>query len=195
MKLFYELGYRHFRMPWEGGPRSELVDMVESGRLQPCRALDLGCGSGANAVFLAKHGFDVTGVDFAASALAKAGRLARSENVSVIWVQDDLTQLRHVDGQFDLLVDYGALDDLNDRDRNRYVEQVVPLARVGARFLLWCFEWTLRWWERALPAAMAMAPGEVERRFGDHFDIERVAGALDWNAFPPGYAAYLMTKR
>ena len=195
MKLFYDLGYRHFKMPWEGGPRSELVDLVESGRLKPCRAVDLGCGSGANAVFLAEHGFHVTGVDFAASALAKAARLAEAAGVEVDWVEDDLTNLKHVTGEFDLLVDYGALDDLGDQDRDRYVRQVTPLARPGASFLLWCFEWPPRWWERAVPFAMAMAPGEVDRRFGVDFEIERVAGGQETNTFPPGYAAYLMTRR
>jgi SAM-dependent methyltransferase len=195
MKLFYEVGYRHFTMPWEGGPRSELIDLVESGRLLPCRAVDLGCGSGANAVFLAQHGFDVTGVDFAASALAKAARLAEASEARVNWVRDDLTRLTALKGEFELLVDYGALDDLNDRDRGLYVEQVTPLAASGARFLLWCFEWPPRWWDRVLPMGMAMAPGEVERRFGRRFFVERIAGALDWNTFPPGYAAYLMTRR
>jgi SAM-dependent methyltransferase len=59
IELFYELGYRHGRMLWEGGPRSELAELVRTGRLEPCRALDLGCGSGANAFFLAEHGFEV----------------------------------------------------------------------------------------------------------------------------------------
>ena len=182
-------------MPWEGEPRSELVQLVESGRLEPCRAVDLGCGSGANAVFLAEHGFEVTGVDFAASALEKAERLAGAHGVRVRWVQDDLTDLRRLTGPFDLLVDYGALDDLGERDRDRYVEQVTPLARGGGLFLLWCFEWKLRWWERAFPMAMTMAPGEVDRRFGGTFAVEKLAGGLDWNRFPPGFAAYLMTKR
>ncbi len=195
MKLFYELGYRHFRMPWEGGPRSELVELVTSGRLGPCRALDLGCGSGANAVFLAEHGFEVTGVDFAAAALEKADRLAKAAGVEVTWVQDDLTRLQRLGGEFDLLVDYGALDDLGNNDRNRYVKQVTPLARSGGLFLLWCFEWPPRWWERMLPVAMAMAPGEVVRRFGKAFSIEQIAGGLDCHSFPPGYAAYLMTRR
>jgi hypothetical protein len=47
MKAFYEVGYRYFRMPWEGGPRSEQVNRVENGRIEPCRAIDLGCGAGA----------------------------------------------------------------------------------------------------------------------------------------------------
>jgi cyclopropane fatty-acyl-phospholipid synthase-like methyltransferase len=194
MKLFYDLGYRYFTMPWEGGPRSELVELVDSGRLKPCRAVDLGCGTGANAVFLAQRGFEVTGVDFASSALARAAKLADASRVKVDWVEDDLTTLSGVRGQFDLLVDYGVLDDLGGRDRDRYVRRVTPLARSGARFLLWCFEWSPRWWERALPIAMAMAPGEVERRFGADFAIERYAGGLDWSTFPPGFAAYLMTR-
>jgi len=194
MKLFYEVGYRHFKMPWEGGPRSELVELVESGGLKPCRAVDIGCGTGANAVFLAEHGFDVTGVDFAASALARAARLADARNVKVDWVEDDITALSRVQGRFDLLVDYGALDDLGRNDRDRYVRHVTPLANSGAQFLLWCFEWAPRWWERLVPIAMAMAPGEVQRRFGGDFVIERYAGGLDWTRFPPGFAAYVMTK-
>ncbi len=85
-------------MPWEGGPRSELVELVRTGRLEPCRALDLDCGSGANAVFLAEHGFEVTGVDFAASALDQADRLAKAAGVDVAWIKDDLTRLRRLGG-------------------------------------------------------------------------------------------------
>ena len=194
LKLFYELGYRYWRMPWDGGPRSELVELVRSGRLEPCRALDLGCGSGANAVFLAKHGFEVTGVDFAAAALHKADRLAKAAGVGVVWVRDDLTRLQRIGGEFDLLLDYGALDDLGDGQRDRYVEQVTPLLRTGGSFLLWCFEWPPRWWERLLPIALAMKPGEVAGRFGATFSIERIAGEFDRHSFPPGYAAYLMTR-
>ncbi len=194
LKLFYELGYRYWRMPWEGGPRSELVELVRTGRLEPCRALDLGCGSGANAVFLAEHGFQVTGVDFAPAALDKADRLAKAAGVEVIWVKDDLTKLRRLGGEFDLLLDYGALDDLGDGKRDRYVQQVTPLLRSGGSFLLWCFEWPPRWWERLVPIAFAMKPGEVAGRFGSTFSIERIAGHLDWQSFPPGYAAYLMTR-
>ncbi len=109
IKHFYELGYRHWRMPWESGPRSELVELVRTGRLEPCRALDLGCGSGANAVFLAEHGFEVTGVDFAAAALDKADRLAKAAGVDVVWVKDDLTKLRRLGGEFDVQRETAAL--------------------------------------------------------------------------------------
>ncbi|MGH7322260.1 MAG: class I SAM-dependent methyltransferase [Candidatus Rokuibacteriota bacterium] len=70
----YDLMYG-FGAPREGGPRQELVELVASGRLSPQafrRTIDLGCGSGANAIFLAEHGFDVSGVDFSPVALRKA---------------------------------------------------------------------------------------------------------------------------
>ncbi len=52
------------------------MQLVESRRVAPCRALDLGCGTGSNAVFLAQHEFDVTGVDYATSAIEKARQKA-----------------------------------------------------------------------------------------------------------------------
>src|SRR5688572_12522126 len=109
-RAFYHLGYRFFRMPWEIGPRAELVALVSDGRLRPGRAVDLGCGTGANAVFLARHGFDVTGIDFAPAGLAKARAAAARAGVSVRFVEADLTKLPAGLGPFDVLVDYGTLD-------------------------------------------------------------------------------------
>ncbi len=194
MKLFYELGYRYFRMPWETGPREELVGLVESGRIAPGRAIDLGCGTGSNTIFLAQHGFEVTGVDFAASAIAKARRRANAAGVRAQFVVDDLTNLRKVKGTFDLLVDYGALDDLGRTGRDLYVRNILPLTRAGSRYLLWCFEWPVRWWERLIPL-FPFEPGEAEQRFGEYFQIERIAGKTDLSGWPRGFAAYLMTRK
>ncbi len=70
MKWLYNWMYRNNRVPWDLGPRKELVAAVESGRLQPCRAIDLGCGSASNAIFLARRGFEVTGTDYSPAAIA-----------------------------------------------------------------------------------------------------------------------------
>jgi SAM-dependent methyltransferase len=76
MKSFYNILYRHFRAPWDIGPRKELVELVESGRLKACRVIDLGSGTANNCVFLSQRGFDVTGVDFAQAAVDLGRRLA-----------------------------------------------------------------------------------------------------------------------
>jgi len=200
MKSFYEILYRRFRAPWDIGPREELVALVESGRLKPCRAIDLGSGTAHNCIFLAQRGFDVTGMDYARSAIELGRKRAREAGANVNFVVDDLTHLRHVKGSFQLLVDYGTLDDLTPSDRDLYMKNVLPLTQAGSQFLLYCFEWQLRWWERvmlrlAFFGAMALEPGEVERRFGEYFEIERVAGKVDYSQWPAGYAVYLMTRK
>ena len=196
VRLFYEVVYRFFRAPWELGARSELVSLVESGRVKPCRAIDLGCGTGANAIYLAQRGFQVTGVDYAAAAIEKARARAAEAGVQVDFVQDDLTDLRQVRGRFDFLLDYGVLDDMRAPRREPYLQSVLALAAPGSQYLLWGFEYPLRWWERFLPFYdIPFEAGEIDRRFGPYFEVEQVAGELDWSRFPPGYAAYLMTRR
>jgi SAM-dependent methyltransferase len=196
MKAFYEVGYRYFRMPWDGGPRAELVNLVESGRIQPCRAIDLGCGTGSNAIYLAQRGFDVTGVDFASAAIAKARHRAADAGAGASFAVADLTKLQGVSGPFDFLVDYGTFDDLTPVGRDLYLKSLLALSHAGSHFLLWCFEYQMRWWEHFIPFfPPPLASDEAQRRFGSHFAIERIAGERHSAGWPPGWAAYLMTRR
>ncbi len=196
MKRFYEILYRYFRAPWDIGPRDELVRLVENQIIQPGRAIDQGCGTGANAVFLAQHGFEVTGVDFSQAAIEKARQRASAAGAQVHFLVDDLTNLRQVSGTFDFLLDYGVLDDLSPRQREAYLQNLLPLTRSGSCYLLWGFEYPTRWWEKLIPFYdRPFAPGEIENRFGRYFDIVKIAGEVKWSTWPPGYAAYLMTRK
>ena len=196
MKLFYEVIYRYFRAPWDIGAREELMSLVESGHIRPCRSIDLGCGTGENAIYLAQQGFDVTGVDYAEAAIEKARVRAKDSGVQVNFIVDDLTNLHHVSGTFDLLLDYGVLDDLRPRQRESYLHNVLPLTHLGSHYLLWGFEYPLRWWEKFVPFFdVPFSSGEIEQRFGPYFEIERIAGMVDYSKWPPGYAVYLMTRK
>lgn len=201
MRWFYEVVYGRLRAPWDVGPRPELVELVESGRLKPCRAIDLGSGTASNCIFLAQHGFDVTGVDFAQAAIDLGVRRAEAAGVNVRFVRDDLTNLQNVEGPFDLLVDYGTLDDLAPADRDRYQSNILGLTRPGTVFLLYAFEWRMRWWETVLLKVfsflghMALEPGEVERRFGSDFEVERIGGESGLAGWPRGYGVYLMQRK
>ena len=199
MKLFYDLWYRFGSPPWVGQARSELVELVETGDLLPGRAIDLGCGEGDNAIFLAQHGFQVIGVDFSPAAIAKAKAKALKVGAEVDFRVDDLTRLANVNGDFDLLVDYGTFDDLSTKDRAAYVDQVAALTKPGAKFLLWCFEWELKTWERVATAILpfgniALHPGEVGNWFASTFQIKQVAGETGLPRWPRGWAAYLLTR-
>ncbi|WP_091707210.1 bifunctional 2-polyprenyl-6-hydroxyphenol methylase/3-demethylubiquinol 3-O-methyltransferase UbiG [Microbacterium sp. cf046] len=73
---FWEERYAGTTRIWSGSPNSTLVDVVSS--LEPGRALDLGCGEGADAIWLAQQGWKATGVDISATAVARA-RAAASD--------------------------------------------------------------------------------------------------------------------
>ncbi|MFQ5943664.1 MAG: class I SAM-dependent methyltransferase [Anaerolineales bacterium] len=196
VKLFYEVIYRYFRAPWDIGAREELVALVDGGRIKPCRAIDLGCGTGANAIYLAQKGFETTGVDLAEAAIDKAKARAIDADVQVEFIVDDLTNLRHTSGRFDFLLDYGVLDDLRPSQRELYLQNMLTLTNPHSRYLLWGFEYPIRWWERLLPFYdVPFRSGEIEQRFRPYFKIEKIAGSLDWSRFPPGYAAYLMIRK
>ncbi len=199
----YDVMYR-FGAPWEGQPREELVNLVRSGRLSPDalppgRAVDLGCGSGSNAIFLADHGFDVTGVDFSPVALEKARISAKGRpRPDIRWVRGDLTadEILGVPGPFDLLVDYGTLDDLKRDRRVAMARTVKRLARPGAVFLLWCFyrakrELPLVSFKGASRLALPLEPGEERALFADAFHIERHPTPEPGT----GAACFLMTRK
>ena len=127
MRLMYQLWYRFSEPPWTSGPRQDLVRLVEEDQVSPGRAIDLGCGSGDDSIFLAPQGFDLVGVDFVSSAIEKARWKAVDAGFDAEFVVDDVTKLEHVDGKFNLLVDYGTMEDLSQKARAAYMEAVLPL--------------------------------------------------------------------
>jgi cyclopropane fatty-acyl-phospholipid synthase-like methyltransferase len=191
--------------PWDGPPRPELVTLAEGGvltpaRLAPGRAVDLGCGTGATAIYLAQQGFESTGIDFSAIALRTARKRARAVGMDrrIRFVNGDLTAsaIPGVEAPFDLLVDYGTLDDLDPAGRQSMATLISNLARPGAVFLLWCF-WARR---SELPRVSltgpsrmipVIEPGEETALFGDDFSIERLPAPN-----PSTHTAcFLMTRR
>src|SRR5947209_8671417 len=96
-------------VPWDTGrPSSELQRVVRSTPVAPCRALELGCGTGASAVWLAQQGFDVTAVDLSPVALERARRRADSARAAVRFVEADvLRPPEGLAGPFDFFFDRG----------------------------------------------------------------------------------------
>src|SRR5579885_2975421 len=79
-RWLFTIMYWRGRPPWDTGiSPPELVEAIEGPQaLPPGRALDLGCGTGTNALYLARHGWQVTGIDFAAPAIEQARRKAQA---------------------------------------------------------------------------------------------------------------------
>ncbi|MGZ3586917.1 MAG: class I SAM-dependent methyltransferase [Candidatus Limnocylindrales bacterium] len=200
----YDLWYR-LGAPWDIGPGRELKALLAEDRLPPARdgslrAADLGCGTGANVELLARHGYRVVGIDQSSEALRRARRRVAPTEVAgrIEFVQANLGDPSLADrvGTFDLLVDYGALNDQSARSRRAFARTVARLARPGGHVLLW------GWWapREALPRLSLrgpsrlvphLEPGEEVALFGAHFAIEHLADP------PPESraACFLLTRR
>lgn len=151
-----------------------LRDVIEgdgSPPLPAATALDLGCGTGDNSIYLAKHGWKVTGVDYVAKPVDKARAKAAANNVDVTFAQADVTRLSSegVGTNFALIVDNGCLHGMNDEDRDAYVREVTAVAAPDAKLLLVEF---IRGGSFGVPG---IDPAEVERRF-----------AVDWTLLSSG---------
>ena len=112
---------------------------------------------------------------------------------------DDLTNLKHIKGPFDFLVDYGTFDDLNPSDRVLYIKNILPLTQKGTTFLFFCFEWPLQRWDRLMMripifGAISLDSGEVVHRFGKYFRIEQINVEKNNSIVIPRVVTYLMTR-
>ncbi len=111
---------------WSGQPNGALV--AEVAGLRPGRALDVGCGEGADAVWLARGGWDVTGLEVSGVALERAAGHARDAGVTVDWVHAGLVEAAFPAGSFDLVsAQYPALLRTDDAAAERaLIEAVAP---------------------------------------------------------------------
>jgi SAM-dependent methyltransferase len=141
-RVMYRLGFT----PWDEHPLATSLQELIEGRdgspaLPAGTALDLGCGTGDSSIYLAKHGWKVTGVDFVPKALDKARAKAAAKQAAVDFVHADVTCLSSegVGTGFGLIVDNGCLHGMSDVDRDAYVREVTAVAALDARLLIVAF--------------------------------------------------------
>ncbi len=129
------------QIPWnQEEPPELLVDLVRMGRIAPCDAVDVGCGAGNYAVWLAEQGFRVTGFDISPTAIKLASHLARERGVDCRFLEGDLTrdQAGHEDS-FDFGYDWEVLHHVFPAKRAAFVGNVHRMLRPGAKHLSVCF--------------------------------------------------------
>jgi SAM-dependent methyltransferase len=122
--------------PWDaGGHCPELERVVREGWVRPCPAIELGCGSGADAVFLAAWGFAVTAVDVARIALERAAGRARQTGVDVRLMERDVLDWKEPPPAVPFVLDNGLYHILRKIDLDRYRSLVAALTEPGGHFL------------------------------------------------------------
>jgi cyclopropane fatty-acyl-phospholipid synthase-like methyltransferase len=113
----------------------ELLDFIRHN--PPGRALDLGCGTGTNAITLAKNGWHTTGIDFVGRAIRQARKKAQQESLDVVFMVDDVTKLQKIHGKFDLILDIGCFHSLDPTDRKNYIKNLERLLSEKGTFLIY----------------------------------------------------------
>jgi SAM-dependent methyltransferase len=137
----YGLGFT----PWDGHPLArglrEVVEGNGSPALSPSTALDVGCGTGDNSIYLVQQGWQVTGVDFVPRALDKARAKAAARKASVTFVHADVTRLSSAGAgdEFNFVVDSGCIHGMSDRERAAYVREITAVTAADARLLIIAF--------------------------------------------------------
>ncbi len=128
-------------IPWiSGKPPDILVGLVDAGIIRPCKAVDLGCGTGNSAVWLAGRGFRVTGIDLSPTAIGMARENAEKRGVRCDFIAADvLGELREAGGTFDFAYDWELLHHIFPEHRDTYVKNVARLLNPGGRYLSVCF--------------------------------------------------------
>ncbi len=158
-------------------PPGELVELVEGKRIEPCRALDVGCGTGSYIIYLASMGFEAVGIDVSSAAIKKARAKTTKRNVDCRFHAVNFLDVEALSSvikePFDIVMDYGCLHSLSNRDRKRYPHSLKHVTHPGSLYLLWAFHsgsWILN-------RHQSVDPKEVRELFSNDFKIleERVA--------------------
>jgi SAM-dependent methyltransferase len=136
LQRIYESAKREEDLPWyRAKPPAMLRKVVDERQARRGRALDVGCGTGAYSVYLAKLGYEVTGLDYLAEPLRIAQQKAQEEDVPVRFLQADVLTWEH-DGAFDLVLDSGCLHTLPASERPAYRRQLLSWLGHAADYVL-----------------------------------------------------------
>jgi SAM-dependent methyltransferase len=129
--------YATGHLPWDTGePDEHLVRLVREGGVSPGRALEVGCGTGTNCVWLAEQGFEVLGLDVAPRAIAAArAKLSQRQLACRFEVHDFLADAPPT-GSFDFAFDRGCWHVFDEHEtRARFAERVAALLAPGGLWL------------------------------------------------------------
>jgi SAM-dependent methyltransferase len=164
MSLLYRVMYAVGFKPWDTGEvPAELKALIEGeSALAPGRALDVGCGTGTQSVYLASRGWDVTGVDAVARPLRRARARAAAEGVIVEWLRGDITRLPELGVRpgITFVFDRGCFHGLRPAERAAYAAGVSAVCTPGASLLMMSVSPN-----RVLGAPPGADPTEIESCF------------------------------
>lgn len=120
-------------------PDENLVSYVEKRMLTSGRVLELGCGPGRNAIYLAKQGFEVDAVDLSIESLDWARERAKALNVEINFIEKNIFDLIVQENTYNLIYDSGCFHHLAPHRRMQYINLITKSLKPGGHFAITCF--------------------------------------------------------
>jgi 2-polyprenyl-3-methyl-5-hydroxy-6-metoxy-1,4-benzoquinol methylase len=160
------------RPPWDiDGPQPDLARLLDAGLIQG-RVLDVGCGTGENALHFASRGVDVTGLDASDVAITRARAKARQRGLRARFIQGDARQLSTLGETFDTITDSGLLHVFSDQEMRQVIRGIHAVLRPSGTYWLMCFS------EHAtLPGPRRLARQRIATLFKDGWEIRSIEPA------------------
>lgn len=143
----FEWRYWRKNTPWDTQVTPpEVMAFLE--QTEPGRALDLGCGTGTNAITMARAGWQVTAIDFSVQAIQTARRKSAAAGLAIDFSVGDVANLDFLSGPFDYALDIGCLFTLKPPAQTSYARHLSRILHPGARFML--YAWLPRPWRGSI---------------------------------------------
>jgi cyclopropane fatty-acyl-phospholipid synthase-like methyltransferase len=168
--------------PWDiPGPQPAIAALEEQGRIRGS-VLDVGCGTGENALYLCARGHDVWGIDFVPTAIDRAREKARQRGLAVEFRVAEALLLESLGRTFDTVIDCGLFHTFGDDERVVFVRGVAQVLRQGGEYHLLCFSDH----EPAGEGPRRVTQAEIRSAFRDGFMVQEIRASAFQTASYPG---------
>ena len=166
----FEWAYRSGDAPWDiGRPQPAIVRLAEAGLIEG-DVIDVGCGTGENALYLASRGLAVVGVDAAPTAIERARAKAAARASEATFLTADALALERLGRTFDVAVDCGLFHTFGDAERIAFARSLHGVLRPGARYVLLCFSEL----EPGEQGPRRVTQPEIRATFGDGWSVDSI---------------------